>query len=179
MHPVLKTALEPLAEQIAVLSADEAQVPPLPGLDRWSACQIMEHLTLSYELTTASVSRQLKTGRIPKNRRSLLQFLLRMQTIGLGYMPEGVRSIRSLRPTQCEFVTGAVIADRFRKTAEEMDGYLVEARKRFGIQACGEHPIFGVMRVDEWRRYHAIHAKHHGPQLRNAIRYAQTHKPVE
>jgi hypothetical protein len=179
MHPVLKSALEPLAEQIAVVSAEEAQIPPLPGMERWSACQIMEHLILSYELTSTSVSRQLKTGRVPKNRRSLLQFLLRMQTIGLGYMPDGVRSIRTLRPTECEFVSGAVMAERFLKAAEEMDGYLVEARKKFGIQACGEHPIFGVMRVDEWRRYHAIHAKHHGTQLRNTIRYAKTHKPAE
>ena len=179
MHPVLKSALAPLAEQIAVVSAEEAQIPPLPGLERWSACQIMEHLILSYELTSTTVSRQLKSGRVPKNRRSLLQFLLRMQTIGLGYMPSGVRSIRTLRPVECEFAPGAVIAERFLKAAEEMDGYLVEARKRFGIQACGEHPIFGVMRVDEWRRYHAIHAKHHSSHLRNAIRYAKTHPPAE
>jgi hypothetical protein len=55
-----------------------------------------------------------------------------------------------------------------------MDRLLVAARRKFGIQACGEHPFFGVMRVDEWRRYHAIHAAHHAGQLRNAIRYAQS-----
>jgi hypothetical protein len=55
-----------------------------------------------------------------------------------------------------------------------MDQQLVAARRKFGIQACGEHPFFGVMRVDEWRRYHAVHARHHENQLRNAIRYAKT-----
>jgi hypothetical protein len=60
-----------------------------------------------------------------------------------------------------------------------MDALLVEARKKFGIQVCGEHPSFGVMRVDEWRRYHAVHARHHLPQLENAIRYARSHKTAE
>jgi hypothetical protein len=32
------------------------------------------------------------------------------------------------------------------------------------------------MRVDEWRRYHAVHAKHHKAHLRNAIRYAKAQK---
>jgi hypothetical protein len=176
MHPVLKSALVPLAEQLEAVSAEEARIAPLPGQDRWSACQIMEHLILSYELTSSSVSRRLRTGRVPKNKRSLLQFLLRLQTIGVGYMPNGVYTIRSLRPADCDFESGAEIAARFLKTAEEMDGYLVEARKRFGIQACGEHPIFGVMRVDEWRRYHAVHARHHSAQLRHAIRFAKTQK---
>jgi hypothetical protein len=176
MHPVLKSALVPLAEQIAVVSAEEAQIPPLPGQGRWSAQQIIEHLILSYELTSTSVSRQLKTGRIPKNRRNLLEFMLRVQTIGFGYMPDGVPSIRAMRPVNPDFQTGEVIAEHFLQAAEEMDGFLVEARRRFGIQACGEHPLFGVMRVDEWRRYHAVHAKHHSKQLRQAIRFAKTQK---
>jgi hypothetical protein len=35
-----------------------------------------------------------------------------------------------------------------------------------------------VLRVDEWRRYHAIHAEHHAGQLDNAIRYALSVKTV-
>jgi Protein of unknown function (DUF1569) len=177
MHPVLKSALEPLAEQIAALSKDEAQTPPLPGQGRWCAQQILEHLMLSYKQTSESVSRQLKSGRVPKNRRNLLEFLLRLQTIGLGYIPDGVPSIRALRPTQFTPADGAAIAARFLDAAEEMDRLLVAARKKFGIQACGEHPFFGVMRVDEWRRYHALHAKHHKKQLGSAIRYAKAPKP--
>jgi len=174
MHPVLKSALQPLADQISPVSAEQAQIPPLPGQGRWSAQQIMEHLILSYDLTSTTVSRQLKTGRIPKNRRNLLEFLLRVQTIGLGYMPNGVPAIRTVRPGTLDRESGSEIAERFLAAAEEMDGLLVEARKKFGIQAAGEHPIFGVMRVDEWRRYHAVHARHHGPQLRAAIRYARS-----
>jgi hypothetical protein len=176
MHPVLKSALEPLAEQISTLSMEEAQVPPLPGLGRWCAQQILEHLILTYRMTTDSVNRQLKTGRVLKNKRGLLEFVLRAQTIGLGYMPSGVVAIRAVRPTDFIPESGAETAVRFLATAEEMDEALVAARKKFGIQTVGEHPFFGVMRVDEWRRYHAVHAKHHMGQLKEAIRYARSMK---
>jgi hypothetical protein len=173
MHPVLKSALEPLAEQVATLTAEEAQIAPLPGQGRWCAQQILEHLILTYRLTSESVCRQLKNGRVPRNRRNLLEFMLRVQTIGLGFMPNGVPSIRAFRPGEYAPENGPAIAARFLEAAEEMDQRLVAARRKFGIQACGEHPFFGVMRVDEWRRYHAVHAAHHVDQLRHAIRYAR------
>ena len=179
MHPVLKSALEPLADKVASLNLEEAQVAPLPGQGRWCAQQIMEHLILTYKLTSDSVSRQLKTGRTPKNRRGILEFLLRMQTIGLGYMPNGVPAMRAVRPTNYVPESGSAIAARFLAAAEEMDAILIAARKKFGIQACGEHPYFGIMRVDEWRRYHAIHAKHHAAQLNNAIRFAKAVKTTQ
>jgi hypothetical protein len=178
MHPVLKSALEPLAQLMESVTQDEAQLPPLPGQGRWCAQQIMEHLILSYELTTNVVGRQLKTGRASKHRRSILEFFLRVQTIGLGYMPEGIPAIRAVRPGEYRPQSGSEIAKRFLETAEEMDTTLVDARKKFGIEICGEHPMFGVMRVDEWRRYHAIHARHHLKQLRNAIRHARSPKPT-
>jgi hypothetical protein len=178
MHPVLKSALAPLAEQISSVSMEEAQVHPLPGQDRWSAQQIMEHLILTYKLTSDSVDRQLKSGRVPKNKRSVLEFLLRVQTIGLGHIPSGVPAMRAVRPYHLTPEDGPAIAARFLQAAEEMDTLLVAGRKEFGIQACGRHPSFGVMRVDEWRRYHAVHARHHESQLKNAIRYAQTAKVV-
>jgi len=176
MHPVLKSSLDRLAKQVETLSLEEAQVQPLPGQGRWCAQQIIEHLILTYKQTSDSLSRQLKTGRIPKNRRNVLEFVLRLQTIGLGYMPSGIPAMRAVRPTDYDPESGAKIAERFIAAAEEMDGLLAECRRRFGIQPCGEHAYYGVMRVDEWRRYHATHAKHHLPQLREAIRYARSPK---
>jgi hypothetical protein len=175
MHPVLKSAIEPLAAQIAATTVAEAQVEPLPGKERWSPQEIVEHLILSFEQTSASVTKQLKAGRPPKNHRSLLEFVLRVHTVGLGRMPRGITSLIATRPSWTEQLSGAELARRFVAAAEEMDRTLVTARKRFGVQACGEHPFYGVLRVDEWRRYHSIHVKHHAKQLRQAIQFAKTH----
>jgi hypothetical protein len=176
MHPVLKSALEPVADQVVSLSLEEAQVAPLPGQGRWCAQQIIEHLILTYKLTSDSVSRQLRTGRVPKNHRSVLELFLRIQTLGLGHMPDGVPSMRAVRPTDYTPEAGPALVERFLNAAEEMDKLLIDGRKKFGIQACGEHPFFGVMRVDEWRRYHAVHARHHLKQIQNAIRFARSSK---
>lgn len=176
MHPVLITALEPLAEHLRHLSMEEAQVSPSPGHEKWTAQQIVEHLILTYKLTSTSVCKHLKSGHVPRNRRNLLEFLLRIQTIGVGYMPEGVPTIRAFRPESLVPQDGPRLSARLFEAAGEMDEYLVAARKKFGIQACGEHPFYGVMRVDEWRRYHSIHAAHHLPQLRHAIRFARSPK---
>jgi hypothetical protein len=178
MHPVLKVALDPLAEKISELSLEEAQVQPLPGQERWCSQQIIEHLILTYELTSESLERQLQSGRVMRNRRGILEFLLRVQTLGFGYIPNGVPSMRATRPLRFVPEPGPEIASRFLAAAEAMDVLLVASRRKFGIQTCGEHPFFGVMRVDEWRRYHALHARHHLKQLVQAARYAQSVKLV-
>jgi hypothetical protein len=176
MHPVLKTEIETLANEISALSKEDAQVHPLPGNGRWSAQEIIEHLILSQNLTSETITAQLTKGTSPKNRRNLLKFFLRLQTIGAGYMPYGVPSMLAVRPRKYTAESGPAIAARFLESAETMDRLLVAARNKFGIQTCGEHPFYGVMRVDEWRRYHAIHARHHLAQLRNAIKYSQSVK---
>jgi Protein of unknown function (DUF1569) len=174
MHPVLKFSLEPLAVEIKALSLEEAQIPPAPGQDRWSAQQIVEHLILTYGLTLNTVNRQLKSGHVPSRRRNLLKSLLRMQTLGLGYMPNGIPSMHAVRPKDSTPMAGPELVERFLAAAEEMDAALAAGRKKFGIQPCGEHPFYGAMRVDEWRRYHSLHARHHAVQLRNAIRFAKS-----
>jgi hypothetical protein len=176
MHPVLKTELSVLSEVIRGVSAAEAQVNPLPGLGRWSAQEVIEHLVLTYEMTMEELNRQFGRGRALRRKRGPLEVLLRLQTIGLGHLPRGVPAMLRVRPQNYRAQGGAVLAERLLRKAEEMDALLVQAREKFGIQPCAEHPFYGGLRVDEWRRYHAIHARHHLQQLREAIAYARSHE---
>ena len=116
MHPVLKSALEPLAEQIAPLSMEEAQVAPLPGQGRWCAQQIMEHLILTYKMTSDSVSKQLKSGRVPKNRRNLLEFFL--THTGRAYSREQL--LESVWGEQ-RFVTPRTVDVHVRRLREQIE----------------------------------------------------------
>ncbi|HEY9127427.1 MAG TPA: DinB family protein, partial [Acidobacteriaceae bacterium] len=160
MHPVLKTSLDPLARLLENLTVEEAQAVPLPGPGRWSAQQVIEHLILTYKMTEETVNRHLKSGRAAKKGRGPILSLLRMQVIGFGRMPRGVPSVHAARPKEVTPMDGQALAERFWAAAEEMDALLSEARKKFGIQACGEHWFYGGLRVDEWRRYHAVHGRH-------------------
>jgi hypothetical protein len=176
MHPVLKVSLDPLADAIVTLTQEEAQVAPLPGQGRWCAQQVIEHLILTYKLTIDTVSWHLKSGRAAKKGRSLSLSLLRLQTIAFGRMPQGIPAIHAVRPKNYTPMDGRALRERFLATAEEMEATLVKARQKFGIQACGEHPFYGGLRVDEWRRYHAVHGRHHLRQLEGAIQYARSGK---
>jgi hypothetical protein len=176
MHPVLKISLEPLGAMIEDLTQEEAQIAPLPGQGRWSAQQVIEHLILTYKLTSDTVGRHLKSGRAARKGRRLLLSFLRLQTIGLGRMPRGVPAIHAVRPERVTPMDGPALRGRFLEAVEEMDELLGAARKKFGIQPCGEHPFYGGLRVDEWRRYHAVHARHHRKQLEEAIRNARSGK---
>ncbi len=173
MHPVLRVELERLAEEVRGISLEEAQVHPQPGQGRWCPQQVIEHLVLSYKLTTEELQRQLAKGQPSKRRRGLLEIFLRLQTIGLGVMPHGIPSTPRLKPRTFEPLSGAQLAERLMEKAEEMDVLLAVARRKFGIQPCAEHPFYGPLRVDEWRRYHALHGRHHLKQLQQAIKFAQ------
>jgi len=173
MHPVLKVELERLAEEVRGISLEEAQVHPQPGQGRWCPQQVIEHLVLSYKMTTEEIGRQLAKGQPAKRRRGLLGIFLRLQTIGLGVMPHGIPSTPRLKPRTFDPLSGAELAERLLARGEEMDVLLGVARRKFGIQPCGEHPFYGPLRVDEWRRYHALHARHHLKQLQQAIKFAK------
>lgn len=177
MHPVLKNEIHQLADEARSLTLEEADTHPLPGQGRWSAQQVLEHLILTYKLTIEEVRRTMAQGRPPKRRRGPLEIFLRLQTIGLGYMPQGIPATIRVKPRHYEPQAGPELTQRFLAAAEEMDTVLQEARRKFGIQACGEHPFYGPLRVDEWRRYHSVHARHHVGQLRQAIKFARSPKP--
>ena len=176
MHPVLKTSLEPLVGLMEGLTVEEAQAAPLPGAGRWCAQQVVEHLILTYQMTVETVSRHMKSGLAAKKGRGPLLSLLRTQAIGLGRMPRGVPTVHAARPREFTPMDGPALEVRFWAAAEQMDALLVEARRKFGIQPCGDHWFYGGLRVDEWRRYHAVHGRHHVRQLRDAIEHALTGK---
>ena len=134
---------------------------------------------LTYKVTTEEVTRQLAKGQASRRRRSLLETFLRLQALGLGVMPHWIPATPRLKPREYEPLAGPELGKRLMEKAEEMDVLLATARRKFGIQACGKHPFYGSLRVDEWRRYHALHAKHHLRQLKQAIAYAKSAKAAE
>jgi len=179
MHPVLKVSLEPLSRTLEGLTMEEAQIEPQPGKGRWCAQQVVEHLILTYGMTVKAVSRHLKSNRAAKKDRGPIISLLRMHDISLGRMPSGVPAVREARPKEFTPMDGLTLGERLFATAEEMDRVLVQARRKFGVEPCGEHWFYGGLRVDEWRRYHAVHARHHVKQLKAAIQYARLEKGNE
>jgi hypothetical protein len=179
MHPVLANAIRPFAEQIAAVSLAEAQVAPNSDLNRWCGQQVVEHLILGFQKSTSELRSRLKDGEAPSVTGTLLQWIIKTQVCWFGSMSQGVPTYRSLYPS--EFVTqdGPALASRFLAEAEELSKALADCRLVFGMRPCGRHPIYGPLRVEEWRVCHAVHCRHHLPQFKAAIDFARSHPELQ
>jgi len=173
MHPVLAKAVYPLAEQVAAVSLNEAQVSPNAELRQWCGQQVVEHLILTFQSSRRELERRLKSGDSPASRASWLQWILKVQVCVFGLMSQGVSTTLSLRPARFVPQDGKELAARLLAEAEALNKDLSDCRIVFGLRPCGYHPMYGPLRVEEWRVYHAAHIRHHQRQFEEVIRLAQ------
>ncbi len=175
MHPVLATQTAKIAGQLASVSQAEAQASPNPEIHAWSVQQVVEHLILAFEHSGNLLEEALKKRRPSTSFHTFAQWLLKAQICWFGSMPRGVSALRALRPAAVNPQDGKALTARFLAAAEKLDHTLAACRKTFGLLPCAVHPIYGPMRVEEWRQYHAVHCRHHLPQLREAIAHSRAH----
>ncbi len=64
---------------------------------------------------------------------------------------------------------GQQLVDLLRQEMDAMDALLDSCRRKFGIERVAAHPWLGPLRVDQWRRFHAVHGLHHVAQLQSVI----------
>lgn len=62
-------------------------------------------------------------------------------------------------------MTGSELVVAMKNELEHMDRLLDTCRDQFGMQRIASHFIFGPLRVDQWRRFHVVHGRHHLKQL--------------
>ncbi len=173
MHPVLARAVDPFAAKVAAVSLGEAQLSPDGDPHRWSAQAVVEHLILDFQRSTEELRMRLKSGKSPSFSGSLLQWIIKTHACFFGWMPYGVSTSLSLRPGRFSSQDGATLASRLLAAADDMDKALAQCRISFGTRPCGYHPMYGALRVEQWRVYHATHCRHHQRQFEEAIRLAR------
>jgi hypothetical protein len=172
MHAVLERVVDQISSEVRHLDADATQLHP-KGLDyKWNAQQVVEHLVLGYRLTTKVLETRLKKGRLSRKQgRTYLQWLLQMMMLSFGAMPQGVPALEETMPKPGRFpaMSGRELTDLLRQEIEAMDTMLDACRRRFGIERVAIHPLLGPLRVDQWRRFHAVHGVHHLSQLQSIL----------
>ena len=162
MHKTIAT----LAAEIgaATAGATERELTFHPAEGKWCAAQVLEHLQRTYTGTTKGLQRVLADGKpkitpiAPKKR--VLQFMV----ITASWFPEGRKSPKGAEPTG-----DVVVMDMPRTIQEklaEMDGLLYRCQEKFGSGKILDHPILGALTVDQWRKFHLVHGRHHVKQVR-------------
>lgn len=154
-----------LVAGLAGLSAEETQMRPAVG--KWSIQQVVEHLLLSYETTSAVVGVRVAKGTGTLAKPSASQWLGQMMITRLGYFPKGRKAPPAVAPAEVpeRRMSGAELGERAAATLGTMDGVLVQAEGLFGDKRAISHLVLGPMNVRQWRRFHLVHGKHHLGQI--------------
>jgi hypothetical protein len=172
MHAVLERVVDQISSELGHLETDVTQLHPKGLAYKWNAQQVVEHLVLGCRMTTEALETRLKKGRLSREHgRTYLQWALQMMILSFGSMPHGVPALDETMPKPGSFpaMSGRELIDLLRREIEAMDTTLDACRRRFGIERVGIHPLLGPLRVDQWRRFHALHGAHHLVQLRSVL----------
>ena len=172
MHVVLERVIDQIANEVRGLDTESAQRHPRELAYKWTAQQVVEHLVLGYQSTTITLHARLSKGRLSRHqKRTYLQWSLQLMMLSFGSFPSGVPALDETLPSAKRFLPmdGRQLGDLLHREADTMDDALDACRRKFGMERVAVHPWLGPLRVDQWRRFHAVHGVHHIEQLRSVI----------
>jgi hypothetical protein len=171
VHPLLDQTRELLATPLAGCSAE--QVGRHPGDDpaRWSAQQVIEHLSATWRSTANGIEDRLQKNRPLRTRATLAQRCTQLAVCRCGFLPKRRKAPPAVLPSEhADPLSGDELIARFSATLAALDRTL----NRIEPQAKGApvltHFLLGPMNVRQWRRFHRVHARHHAKQIAHAIR---------
>jgi hypothetical protein len=167
MHPVFQSALREVTAELGGFDATSASVHPCGRPHCWSVQQIVEHLVLSLDATQTTLEERLSKGRPGRNlHRSRTEWAVQLMILSAGHMPKGVGAPRETTPAANLASMGVrEMTDRLERAIESLDATLDQCRQRFGMERVGRHFLLGPLRIDQWRRYHVLHLRHHLKQI--------------
>lgn len=130
---------------------------------KWSAAEILEHLSLTYSGSTLGLNRCIQVGKTLARKPSLKDRIVTFVVVTVGYLPSGREAPQGTRP---KGLLGTQVVDELNRNLEAMDVALQQCEQRFGTSTkLLNHPILGPLTGPEWRRFHLVHARHHAKQI--------------
>jgi hypothetical protein len=169
MHPLLQSALDDIDS--ATAGMDETQLLYHPE-GKWSAAEVLEHLSLAFDHTVRGMNRCLEAGKNLGDEPSLKQRLFHMIVLDLKHFPTGRQAPTMVVPKGQ--MGGLEAVEKIRTNLIAMDQKLTECRERLGTKGkLANHPVLGPLSNEQWCEFHYVHTKHHMKQVR-ALRGMQT-----
>ena len=136
-----------------------------PG--KWTPAQIVQHLALGLNLSAATFLSRQSHAPMSRRRRTPAEHVARLFIFGLRWFPPGRKAPE--RTTPAAEIDGATAAAHFLAGVEAWDqvdrALLPERRNDLFVK----HPRMGDLTVEEWMRFHVIHALHHARQIRERV----------
>lgn len=134
-----------------------------PG--KWSASQVLEHLSLTYSGSTRGFLKCVEAGRPLASPLKLKQRFGSLLVVGFGYMPSGREAPVSTRP---KGALGIDMVSQIDSLIVKMDEAIESCENHFGRRTLLlDHPILGPLTADQWCKFHWVHGRHHVKQIWN------------
>jgi hypothetical protein len=167
MNPTLHQLQCEIASSLYGLDSTQTQLHPPSRPGKWSIQQIIEHLLLTYSATEPAIQTRLAKRTPTLARPNLTHRVMQFAVTRCGFFPIGREAPAMVTPQPTSHPLSG--ADRTEATAEQLvrlDLLLTEAEAMFGpVSQCASHTVLGPLNIDQWRKFHLVHGKHHLKQI--------------
>lgn len=134
---------------------------------KWSPAQIVEHLALGLNLSAETLHTRRRHAPMSRRRRTPAEHVARFFIFGLRWFPPGRKAPERTLPApgisraaaEADFLAGIEAWD-------QIDRALMPERR---ADLFVKHPRMGDLTIEEWMRFHVIHARHHARQIRERL----------
>jgi len=134
---------------------------------KWTPAQIVEHLALGLALSAETFQARRNHAPMARRPRTPAEQIARLFVFGLRWFPPGRKAPE--RTTPAPQIDRASAEAHFLAAVEAWDqvdrALLPERRADLFVK----HPRMGDLTVEEWMRFHLIHARHHARQIRQRL----------
>lgn len=131
--------------------------------DKWSAAEILEHLSLTYSGTVKGMEKCLAAGKPLATSPTMKQRIAVAVVVGLGHMPEGRKAPERSLPRG---LPANQVLPQIWANLEAMDVAIARCEGQFGSKLkILDHPILGPLSSQGWRKFHWVHGNHHAKQI--------------
>jgi len=161
MNTYLQRVRDAIADATRGMTAEQLTRHPAEG--KWSAAEILEHLSRAYKTSIPHLQKCLDGGEPLATAAGWKQRVIATVVVDMGYMPSGRKAPEFTRPK------GAPVEQVLQDIPQHLttlDQVLSECERRFGATVkLADHPILGPLTVNQWRKFHWVHTRHHLKQI--------------
>lgn len=159
MHSYLEQAW--VAVKDAVSGMTDEQMLTRNG-EKWSAAQIVEHLSLAFGATVAGMERIVAAEKLDVRRPTMRDRVATFIVCRLQHVPTGRKAPEYTVPRG---IAPQEAIQKLRANLTAMDDAIDRAEEKWGNRLIGVHPVLGPLKPDDWRKFHMVHARHHAKQI--------------
>lgn len=159
MHSYMEQAWVALKDAVSGMSDEQLAAP---NGEKWSAAQIVEHLSLAFGATAAGMERIVAAEKLEVRRPTMRDRVATFVVCRLELIPRGRKAPEYTVP---QGISPQEAIHNLRANLSAMDDAIARAEKKWGHRLIGVHPALGPLRPEQWRKFHMVHARHHANQI--------------